>query len=175
MKLAQQILALSLAMTLSLAAQAKVTHLGTLSDGESKSTSGVATKTGPKMFAFSDDVTFKLASTSNVSDIFTAAAGITQFTVELLYGGKEIGSFSGGPAGKPSSAFSHAFDDLSASGKTYSLLISGMATSKARYLNGISVSAVPEADTWLMLLAGGGLVAFQLRRKQHSLPQRPLS
>src|ERR1700748_139259 len=85
MKLAQQILALSLGMTLRLAAHAKGTHLGRLSDGDSKSTSGVATKTGPKMFAFSDDATFKLASKSDISDIFTAAAGITRFTVEVPY------------------------------------------------------------------------------------------
>jgi hypothetical protein len=31
-----------------------------------------------------------------------------------------------------------------------------------------------EMDTWLMLLVGGGLVVLQLRRKQKSLPQRPL-
>ena len=29
-------------------------------------------------------------------------------------------------------------------------------------------------DTWLMVLVGGGLVVLQLRRKQKSLPQRPV-
>ena len=34
--------------------------------------------------------------------------------------------------------------------------------------------AVPELDTWLMMLIGAGLVAYQLRRKQNSL-QQPLA
>jgi hypothetical protein len=177
MNFARIVLALSLALGLSVAAQAKVTHLGKLSDGDSVSTGGVATKSGPHMFSFSDTVTFRLASESDIADIFSAAAGITKFTIDLFSGGKELGSFSGGPAGNPSSAFLHTFDNLAASGKkqNYTMMIMGTATSKARYLNGFSVSAVPEADTWLMLIAGVGLVAFQLRRKQHSLPQRPIS
>lgn len=32
-----------------------------------------------------------------------------------------------------------------------------------------------DADTWLMLLISGGLVALQLRRKQKSLPHQTLS
>lgn len=31
-----------------------------------------------------------------------------------------------------------------------------------------------KSDSWLMLLAAGGLVVLQLRRKQKTLPQRPL-
>jgi hypothetical protein len=34
--------------------------------------------------------------------------------------------------------------------------------------------AADAMDSWLMLLVGGGLVVLQLRRKQKSLPQRPL-
>ena len=37
----------------------------------------------------------------------------------------------------------------------------------------IHVVAVPEAETWVMLLVGLGLVAYQLRRKQRLLEQRP--
>jgi uncharacterized membrane protein YccC len=31
-----------------------------------------------------------------------------------------------------------------------------------------------DMDTWLMLLVAGGLVVMQLRRKQKTLPQRPV-
>jgi hypothetical protein len=31
-----------------------------------------------------------------------------------------------------------------------------------------------DTDSWLMLLVGGGLIVLQLRRKQKTLPQRPL-
>jgi hypothetical protein len=31
-----------------------------------------------------------------------------------------------------------------------------------------------DLDSWLMLLVGGGLVVLQLRRKQKTLPQRPM-
>jgi len=38
-----------------------------------------------------------------------------------------------------------------------------------------SVMAVPEADTWAMLILGGGLIGYQLRRKHRSLPRQPIS
>jgi hypothetical protein len=48
----------------------------------------------------------------------------------------------------------------------------GLRSMASNYVYG---SHSPDAlDTWLMLLVGGGLVVLQLRRKQKSLPQRPL-
>jgi hypothetical protein len=38
-----------------------------------------------------------------------------------------------------------------------------------------SVLAVPEADTWAMLLMGGALVGYQLRRRHKLLPRQPIS
>jgi hypothetical protein len=172
MKLARTVLTLTLALGLSLAAQAKTTHLGLLSDGEVVSSRG---KVDKSTLQFSDTVTFRLASESSVADIFSSVRGIANFTVELFLDGRELETFSGSPGGARSST-SFTFMPLapSAKGDHYSLLIVGSGGRRGAYFNGLSVSAVPEADTWLMLIAGLGLVGFQLRRKQKSLPQRPI-
>ncbi len=174
MKFNRVLLTLTLALGISVAAQAKTTHLGLLSDGDAVSTTG---KVHKGSLSFSDTVTFRLASESNVSDIFTALKGITSFTVSLFLDGAKLDTFSGGPAGTPSSATSFTFSSLAASSKGhhYTLRLSGTGKANATYFNALSVSAVPEADTWLMLVAGAGLIGFQLRRKQHSLPQRPIN
>jgi len=173
MKFARVLLATSLALGLSVAAQAKTTALGLLSDGDAASSTG---KVDSSTLSFSDTVTFRLASESDVSDIFTSLKGITSYTVSLFLNGAQLDTFSGGAGGSPSSASTTSvFDNLAASaaGQHYSLLISGAGKGNATYFNALSVSAVPEADTWLMLIAGAGLIGFQLRRKQQSLPQRP--
>lgn len=56
---------------------------------------------------------------------------------------------------------------------TYRLAIAGTGTGifGGGYLGNLQVAAVPELDTWLMLLIGAGLIAYQLRRKQSSLQQ----
>lgn len=41
-------------------------------------------------------------------------------------------------------------------------------------VNKYEVHTPDETDRWLMFLVGGGLVVLQLRRKQKTLPQRPL-
>ena len=174
MKFARVLLATSLALGLSVAAEAKTSHLGLLSDGDAVSTTG---KVDGSSLSFSDTVTFRLASESSVADIFTALKGITNFTASLFLNGTELDSFSGTPGGSPSSPTSHTFSPLAASAANqhYTLLLSGNGNAKATYFNALSVSAVPEADTWLMLIAGAGLIGFQLRRKQQSLPHRPIS
>ena len=173
MKFARVLLATSLALGLSVAAEAKTSHLGLLSDGDAVSTSGKVRGS----LSFSDTVTFRLASESSVADIFTALKGITNFTASLFLNGTELDSFSGTPGGSPSSPTSHTFFPLAAStgNQHYTLLLSGNGSRKATYFNALSVSAVPEADTWLMLIAGAGLIGFQLRRKQQSLPHRPIN
>ncbi len=172
MKPLRIVLALSLLIGSSAGVEAKVTHLGKLTDGAARATTGRV-----HGGAFSDTVTFRLASESYVADIFTALKGVSSFTIDLFSGGSLLDSFSGGAAGFPSTSFpTHLFGALapSAVGQHYTLEIMGTGARHARYFNSVAVSAVPEADTWLMLMAGVGLVALQLRRKQHSLPQRPI-
>jgi hypothetical protein len=43
------------------------------------------------------------------------------------------------------------------------------------YRGSPQVAAVPEADVWVMLLVGFGVVLYQLRRKQRSLEQEPVA
>jgi len=176
MKFARVLVATCLALGLSVAAQAKTSHLGLLSDGDVVSTMGKVKK-GES--SFSDTVTFKLASESSIVDFFTALKSITSFTVTLMLNKLELGSFSGGPGGNPSSVTPFTFASLAPNkgNQHYTLLITGngAGTGKTTYYNALSVSAVPEADTWLMLIAGVGLIGFQLRRKQQSLPQRPFN
>ena len=175
MKLARVLLATTLALSVSVATQARTTHLGLLSDGDAASSTG---RVDTSTLSFSDTVTFRLASQSDVADIFTALKGVASYTVSLFLNGAQLDTFSGSPSGAPSSASqTHVFDNLSASlpGQHYSLLITGTGKGRATYFNALSVSAVPEADTWLMLIAGAGLIGFQLRRKQQSLPLRPFA
>ena len=173
MKPIRIVLALSVLIGSSAGVQAKVTHLGKLTDGEARATTGRVHGNG----AFADTVTFRLASESYIADVFTALKGIKSFTIELFSGGSLLGSFSGGAASSPATSYpTHLFGALgpSSTGQHYSLTISGTGSRHAGYFNALAVSAVPEADTWLMLMAGVGLVALQLRRKQRSLPQRPI-
>ena len=58
----------------------------------------------------------------------------------------------------------------------YEFLITGTGLSHGgSYFNAFAVSAVPEVDTWVMLVIGAGLVGFQLRRKHQSLSSRAIA
>jgi hypothetical protein len=103
---------------------------------------------------------------------------IKDFAVELQ---QKTGSGPGGWVDYvPSSSdvlpsFSNlSFDDITAG--LYRLHVSGKGNGLlgGAYFGNLQVAAVPELDTWLMLLIGVGLVAYQLRRKHGSLP-RPLA
>jgi len=67
----------------------------------------------------------------------------------------------------------YSFADLAPSA-THTLYVSGVAARGGAFISGFAVAAVPEAETWLMILVGLGLVAFQLQRKQKSLPHHSL-
>jgi opacity protein-like surface antigen len=69
---------------------------------------------------------------------------------------------------------SPSFADLSAG--RYRWEITGYIGRQSGLWGGkMMVSAVPEADVWLMLLIGLGLIGYQLRRKQRSLKQPPFA
>jgi len=67
-----------------------------------------------------------------------------------------------------------SFDDLLAPG-SYRFAIAGTGSGffGGIYRGTLHVAAVPEADTWVMLLMAFGIVVYQLRRKQRSLEQPP--
>ena len=69
---------------------------------------------------------------------------------------------------------SPSFADLSA-GK-YHWDITGTTGRQSGFWGAkMAVTAVPEADVWMMLLIGLGLVGYQLRRKQQSLKHPPFA
>jgi hypothetical protein len=168
MKRASILAALALALGATAAAQATTTSLGTLGDGDLGFSAG---GTGPGG-AISDVVTFSLSAASSITDAFLAG-GISPIKVSLYTASNTlIGSFSNAMA--PINFGGKSFSSLSKG--DYEFLISGTGSSKGgSYFNVFSVSAVPEADTWVMLVIGAGLIGFQLRRKHQSLPPRAIT
>lgn len=159
MKILQALTAVLCLGTLS-TVQAKTINLGTLDYG--------ATETFDHLIgegkSFGDQVKFRLDHISDLSGFFESAS-INFFSVELqkkITGGWDVvgSTFD--------SAFS--FPDLSAGLYRFDVAGQSFLTEKGYWNGELVVAAVPEADTWLMLLIGAGLIGYQLRRKQRSLP-----
>jgi hypothetical protein len=90
----------------------------------------------------------------------------SSFAVQLQQ--KAAGVWTTIPSASPS------FADLSA-GK-YRWDITGTTGRQSGFWGAkMAVTAVPEADVWMMLLIGLGLVGYQLRRKQQSLKHPPFA
>jgi PEP-CTERM motif-containing protein len=118
---------------------------------------------------FTDTYKFNIKSTADVTDNFFTSFGgvnsaVTAFSWELLekQGSKYV---EVGTASDPVS-----FSDLSAGKYEWQFKGNVKGAPLGFYIGSYTVAAVPEPDTWLMLLVGGGLLAYQLRRKQNSLP-----
>jgi len=154
-------------------AQAVTIDLGTASDGSYGF--GRALNFGE---TFTDYVNFNLDTSADVTSFIKSfdmsifgfdLIGIDNFSTGLQkFGGggyNSIASLTSNPA---------SFDDLLSPG-AYRFSVAGTASGffGGVYRGTLHVAAVPEADTWVMLLMGLGLVAYQLRRKQRSLEQRP--
>lgn len=172
MKLVNRLMAALALLWVAQAASAGVVDLGTLARGV-HSFGGYALPGSQ----FSNQYNFALAAPANVNGFASSLnvslgdfglLGIKNFSVQL----QGLGS-----ALTPGfvSATSFSFADLAAG--SYSLLVSGVVTGLLGGLYGgkIQVAAVPELETWLMILIGAGLVLLQLRRKQRSLPQQTLT
>ncbi len=171
MKRASILAALALALGATAAAQATTTSLGTLGDGDFGFSAGGTGRGG----TISDVVTFSLSAASSITDAFLAG-GISPLTVSLysvvLPTNALVGSFSSTLA--PLNFGGQTFSSLAKG--NYEFLISGTGLNRGgTYFNAFSVSAVPEADTWVMLVIGAGLIGFQLRRKHQSLPPRAIA
>jgi hypothetical protein len=154
-------------------AHAVAVDLGTVSDGSYGF--GRALNFGE---TFTDYVNFDLDTSADVTSFIKSfdmsifgfdLIGIDNFStgLEKLGGGgyTSIASLTSNPA---------SFDDLLAPG-SYRFSVAGTASGffGGLYRGTLHVAAVPEADTWVMLLMGLGLVAYQLRRKQRSLEHGP--
>jgi type 1 fimbria pilin len=160
MKSARLVLATAMmALGLMGQAEAKVTHLGTLSSGQ--------------IVTFDD--TF--APGKNFKDVLAFNLK-TPLDITGILGDLNMSSFSAvlkGPSGfsKTISLGNYNFDDLAVG--HYRMVFTGVTSSSIKGGFGTILTAVPETDTWLMLVIGAGLVVFQLRRKQKTLRHRPLT
>ncbi len=170
-----KILGLCLALGAASSTYAKTIDLGNLVAGQSYSfTDGVG------LGKFSTDIRFSLGNSMNVSGFIKSfELSLGSFDVlrienfsgsleKLVSGGSQIvGTTSGNPM---------SFDDMLGPG-SYQVALSGIGTGffGGLYRGSLQVAAVPEADVWVMLLVGFGVVLYQLRRKQRSIEQQPVA
>jgi hypothetical protein len=145
--------------SMSASAGTHYTNLGTLSNNDFGLVAGLFTRHE----SFEDVINFTLTSTSSISGFFTP--------FRLQTANWSLSSASGVLGGGALSLGQYSFADLAPG--SYSLSIFGDSKPFGFYSASyrVAVSAVPELETWLMLLIGAGLVAFQLHRKQKSLGQ----
>jgi hypothetical protein len=150
-------------------AEANTTNLGTVTPG-SYSFSDVISFGQ----TFTDFVNFKLTDSADITSFIKSfdlsilqfdLLGIDHFSASLQRAGQ--GGFQT-LVSQTSNPIS--FDDLLTPGN-YRLALSGTGSGflGGVYRGTLQVAAVPEADTWVMLLVGFGIVLYQLRRKQRSL------
>jgi len=165
MKSRQLIVGALLCLTLAgtAGASTKHTNLGALSDGDF----GVVGNAFALSQSFQDSIHFTLTSTSTISGLVTPA--------RLISATWSLSNAMGALAGSALTPGKYTFADLAPG--SYTVAIFGTA----KYLSGyaatyrVSVAAVPEIETWLMLLIGLGLAAYQLHRKQKALGQQVLN
>jgi hypothetical protein len=154
-------------------AQAETIHLHNVND-----------LTGPFNFSdtigkhrnFADFVRFSLTDESNLSGSFSSAYNVisSSFSVELE---KLTAPHSWTDVAKIGNPFTASFSFADLSTGVYRFEVTGSTGKKVGgyWTGAINVAAVPEADVWMMILIGTGLVGYQLRRKQTSLNLPPLA
>jgi hypothetical protein len=155
------------------AAQAAAINLGTVSQGSYGF--GRAVNFGE---TFTDYVNFTLHDSAEVSS-FIKSFDMSIFHFDVLgidnYA-TGLERFNSGSYASVASLASNpaSFDDLLSPGSyRFSIAGTGSGFFGGIYRGTLHVAAVPEADTWVMLLMAFGIVVYQLRRKQRSLEQPP--
>ena len=148
---------LSLALLGSATAGTRITNLGTVEDGNFGFTANIFFGSQ----SFSDTLNFTLTQTSTFSGFI--------LPINLVESGFRLASAMSTIATGPLAVGTYSFADLAPG--SYSFSIFGTT----RFIGGyaatyrVAVAAVPELETWLMIIIGMGLVAFQLHRKQKAL------
>jgi hypothetical protein len=176
-KLSSLLLAAVLSVGLVSLSHAKTTDLGTLSNGtQFFYDAGLDNH-------FTDYVNFDLSSAANIDPGFVFAPvlkGLTKITdfslsLESMQADSWINLATFGTTGTfKGNTFS--FANLMPGNYRFVLDGVGKGMFGGGYLGGFNVtSAVPEAETWAMLLVGFGLIAYQLRRKQRTLLEQQLA
>jgi hypothetical protein len=154
-------------------AQAATYNLGTLSTGAPLSFNAAVTSAGP----FSDIFTFTLpaAVSSGFSLLNFPVSGLfnTVLTSATLFSNADGNLFNGDDSmvktGTATSSGISFTNGASAAG-TYYLNVTGISTGPqgGLYNGAISVAAVPEPETYAMLLAGLGVMGFIARRRNNA-------
>jgi hypothetical protein len=136
------------------------THLGSLSDGAT----GLIGNFFTTADTFSDTFSFTLPALSTFS-ASTMSSGLTDVFWTISSDNNTV--FSG-----PFSNGEYTFGNLAPGAYTASVF--GNSSINSGYFVQYAVTAVPEAETWLMILMGLGLIGYQLRRKHNLLRQQAL-
>jgi hypothetical protein len=149
---------LCLALVASANAGTRVTTLGSVNDGDF----GFVANIFFGNRTFNDTINFTLTQTATISGFI--------LPINLVGSGFSLASTAATIFSSPlTAATTYSFADLAPG--TYSFSIFGTT----RFIGGyaatyrVAVAAVPEMETWLMLIIGVGLVAYQLHRKQKAL------
>lgn len=155
-------------------AHASSASLGAIASSVPTSFNAASTSAGP----FSDVFSFSLSATSSVgvSVMNLPVAGLfnTIFTSASLFSNPDGVLFNGDdslvtPGTLSSNAFS--FSSAPVGAGSYYLNVSGIGNGPqgGLYNGSISVAAVPEPETYAMLLAGMGVMFFIARRRNKTL------
>jgi PEP-CTERM motif len=155
-------------------AHAATANLGVISGGAPTSFNAVSMPAGP----FSDIFTFSIASAGavGISAMNFPVSGLfnTVFTSASLFSNPDGLMFNADDslvtlASIKSNAFSFLSSPVGAG--SYYLNVSGIANGPqgGLYNGSLSVAAVPEPQTYAMLLAGVGVMAFIARRRNKTL------
>lgn len=136
------------------------TDLGALSDGAT----GLIGNFFTTADTFSNSFSFTLPALSTLS-ASALSVGLTDVSWSIKSDNKTI--FSG-----PLTNGDYTFGSLAPGAYTASVF--GTSSINSGYFVQYAVAAVPEAETWLMILFGLGLVGYQVRRKHNVLRQQAL-
>jgi len=154
-------LIMSFALIGTASAATKTTNLGSLKDGDF----GLVDNAFLLKQSFADTVNFTLTSKASISGTF--------LPIRLLDAGYSLWSTTMGQISAGALSFGHySFADLAPG--SYSVSIFGTSRALGAYAATyhVAVAAVPELETWLMLIIGAALLAYQLNRKHKALGTR---
>ena len=154
-----------IAAALLVLASCPLAHAGVIGIPLGGSTTGVIGADGHG--SFTDSLSFNISQPSNLKDTF-GSLGISGFSYTLY--DATTSSFVG-------SAKTKSFSDLP--GGMYDFIFSGTVPGIVGFYAGgfrtSAAGAVPELDVWMMLIIGGALLVYQLRRRQSSLRNSQLA
>ncbi|MGB4812974.1 MAG: FxDxF family PEP-CTERM protein [Methylophilaceae bacterium] len=148
-----KVLAVAIPLAFSLNASASTYVVGSATDGNTYSNLFDYSGSFNDGAHLSDLLTFDLATAATVTAFSNAPGAIINFLALPGFG------FVPGSAG-PSP------DSVNLGAGSYQVVFKSLLGSTGSFTGGISVAAVPEPETYALMLAGLGLIGFSARRRQ---------